>query len=529
MTTDLLQAARLLVVDDNVANLCLLQNVLNRIGFRNIESITDPRATFDRVAMTKPDLIVLDLNMPFMDGYAVMQQLAQSGSRDGFLPILVLTSDATSKTKRKALAAGASDLLTKPFDASEVFMRIRNLLEMRFLHRQLQEQNQSLEVRVAERTRELREVQQQVVAQERLRAFGEMAGGVVHDFNNALMSVIGYSELLLEDDEMLRDFKTARNYLKIMNTAGHDASHVISRLRDFYRPKDLIDVFSGVDLNEIVEEAVPLTRPKWKDQALASGHAIEMKLNLAKVPAILGNAAELREVVTNLIFNAVDAMAENGTITLRTGNEGSEIFLEVIDTGTGMDEQVRQRCLEPFFSTKGDKGTGVGLSMVFGIVKRHEGSVEIESEVGKGTTFRLRFKTPAETVELAEDQTCKVARRLQVLVVDDEPVARDVMRKFLLSDGHNVVTASDGQKALNYAKTGEFDLMITDQGMPGMNGMQLAVTVRGMFPSQPVILVTGFSNDSLCGENKTSAVDAVVQKPIAHRKLRRAVAAVMGW
>ena len=527
--TELLQVARIVIVDDDVANICLLQNVLNRVGFRNVESFADSRESFSRIAESAPDLIILDLNMPFLDGFGVMQQLDQAGLRDNFLPVLVLTADATSKTKRKALAAGASDLLTKPFDASEVFMRIRNLLEMRFLHRQLQEHNQTLEAKVADRTRELRDVQQQVVAQERLRAFGEMAGGVVHDFNNALMSVIGYSELLLDDEEMLTDLPTARSYLKIMNTAGHDASHVISRLRDFYRPKDVVDVFTAVDLNEIIEEAVPLTRPKWKDQALATGRSIHIQLELAKVPPILGNAAELREVVTNLIFNAVDAIEHEGTITLRSGSEADEVLIELIDTGTGMDEKTRTRCLEPFFSTKGDKGTGLGLSMVFGIVKRHDGTVEIESEVGKGTTFRLRFRRSVDAAEVTEDQERAIARRLRVLVVDDEPVARDVLRKFMLADGHNVVVANDGESALRDVQNGAFDLLITDQGMPGMSGTQLAAKVREMSPQQAVILVTGFTDGTAGSGDVFSVVDAVLQKPIAHRRLRRAIASIMRW
>ena len=295
-------------------------NILDRLGFTQIDTITDSRETLARVEAFRPDLIILDLNMPHLDGFAIMQQLGKVIPRETFLPVLVLTADATGETKRKALSAGATDLVTKPFNSSEVFMRIRNLLQIRFLHLQLQAHNQTLETKVAERTRELQEMQQQIVAQERLRAFGEMAGGIVHDFNNALMSVIGYSEILLTDDDMLRDFKTAREFLQIMNTAGQDASHVISRLRDFYRPRTITDVFSRVDFNEILEQVVPLTQPKWKGQALADGRTISVELDLAKLPAISGNAPELREVATNLIFNAVDAMPAGGTITLRSGD-----------------------------------------------------------------------------------------------------------------------------------------------------------------------------------------------------------------
>ncbi|MEA3210294.1 MAG: hypothetical protein QOE70_3351 [Chthoniobacter sp.] len=520
--------ARLLIVDDSVANISLLRNILHRLGFTQIDTITDSRETLARVEAFRPDLIILDLNMPHLDGFGVMQQLSKIISRETFLPVLVLTADATAETKRKALSAGATDLVTKPFNSSELFMRIRNLLHIRFLHLQLHGQNQTLELKVEERTRELREMQQRVVAQERLRAFGEMAGGIVHDFNNALMSVIGYSEMLLNDDDLLRDFNTARAFLKIMNTAGQDAAQVISRLRDFYRPREITDVFRRVDLNEIIEQAVPLTQPKWKGQALAEGLTITVELDLAKLPPISGNAAELREVATNLIFNAVDAMPAGGRITLRSSAEHGQAVLEISDTGSGMSEEVRSRCLEPFFSTKGEKGTGLGLSMVFGIIKRHEGSVEIESTPGQGTTFRIRLPALAQALEATEGEGDRMKRSLHVLVVDDELVTRGVLESYLTADGHSVVTAVDAEEALGCFAGAEFDLLITDHAMPGLNGVQLAAAVREMRARQPVILVTGFAAGSMGPDEEPAGVDLVMRKPVPRRELRRALVSVMG-
>ncbi len=526
--SEMLQTARLLIVDDNVANICLMSNVLNRLGFRLIESTTDPRETFVLLERFKPDLILLDLNMPQLDGFAVMQQLSRIIPRETFLPILVVSNEASGETTRRALASGASDIQAKPFNTSELFMRVRNLLQMRFMHRQLQDQNETLEQKVAERTRELRETQQQIIMQERLRAFGEMAGGIVHDFNNALMSVIGYSELLLHDDEQLADMATTRRFLQIINTAGQDASHVISRLRDFYRPREAIDLFSRVDLNEIIEQCVPLTQPKWKDHALGEGREIVLVLDLAKVPAISGNASDLREIATNLVFNAVDAMPRGGTITLRSASDAGEVIFEVIDTGVGMTAEVRHRCLEPFFSTKGEKGTGLGLSMVFGIVKRHEGSVEIESEEGKGTVFRIRLPAQISTQDVCVAEAFELGRSLNVLVVDDEPVARDVIARYLVTDGHRVITAINGQEALERVKRESFDLLITDHAMPGMNGIQLAASVREMRAGQPIVLVTGFGEGRVDSSELQNDIDLVMRKPVPRHELRRALVSVLG-
>jgi signal transduction histidine kinase len=519
--------ARLLLVDDCVANISLLENILNRLGFTKIETVTDSRETFARIEQFKPDLIILDLNMPHLDGFAVMQHLGKTVPHGTFLPVLVLTADTTAETKRKALSSGATDLVTKPFNPSEVFMRIRNLLEIRFLHLELHTHNQTLEVKIAERTRELRDMQQQVIEQERLRAFGEMAGGIVHDFNNALMSIVGYSDILLHDENMLRNPKKARDFLEIINIAGQDAAQVISRLRDFYRPRALTDVFARVNLNEIIEQVVRLTQPKWKGQALAEGRTITMRLDLAKLPPVSGNAAELREIATNLVFNAVDALPADGVITLRSSVEADMAVLEVSDTGSGMTEEVRRRCLEPFFSTKGEKGTGLGLSMVFGIVKRHGGSVEIESTIGIGTTFRILLPPMAEKQPAPDKPVSQAKHPLHVLLVDDDAVSRGVLESYLTSDGHRVVTKARSNDALDCFETGGFDLLITDHAMPGMNGVQLGAAVRNKRSGHPVILVTGFPAGTKGQDEAAESVDLVLRKPVQRNELRRALAAVM--
>ena len=236
---------------------------------------------------------------------------------------------------------------------------------------------------------ELKQTQQNIIQQERLRALGEMASGIAHDFNNALTPILGFSELLLKRSEGLDDRDTVERYLRMMNMAAQDAATVVSRLREFYRKREEGENFAPASLHDLVGQAISLTQPRWKDEAQAKGITIKMEIDLQEVPLIIGDESELREALTNLVFNAVDAMPDGGTITLRTRRDGNQVVLEVSDTGTGMTEEVRQRCLDPFFTTKGTHGTGMGLAMVYGIVQRHEGTLDIESEADKGTTLIL--------------------------------------------------------------------------------------------------------------------------------------------
>ncbi|HZT09076.1 MAG TPA: response regulator [Chloroflexota bacterium] len=372
---------------------------------------------------------------------------------------------------------------------------------------------------------ELHETQRRVVQQERLSALGQMASGIAHDLNNALVPALGFTELLLDRPDGLDDHDKVREYLKLVQTGAQDAAKIVGRLREFYRERKDDEVFAPVSLNVIVEQAVSLTQPRWKDQAQAKGVTIRVVTDLANVPPILASGAELREAVANLIFNAVDAISESGTITLRTRHDGGSVFLDVADTGVGMSEEVRQRCLEPFFSTKGEQGTGLGLPMVYGIVQRHEGNVEIESEEGVGTRFSLEFPVP-RGAGAADDDTAPGLQQnqLRVLVVDDEQMVREVVAQYLASDGHTVETASNAADAMQLFSESAFDLVITDRGMPEMTGDQMAGAMKQTHPNIPIILLTGFGDLMRASGDRPSSVDEIVSKPVRIAVLRQSIA-----
>ena len=524
------------MMDDVVANLTLLANVLNRMGYKQIKSVTTAAELISETLEWQPDLIVLEVPRMDVDRLSSVEHLRSKYRTQDWIPVLVLSSDADQELRRKAFAGGVSEFLAKPFDFSELVVRIRNSLLMRTYQEQLRDQNRILEYRVAARTKslaerteqleqtvaELKSSRDQIIQHERLRAFGAMAGGVAHDFNNVLMCVIGYTELLLNDPVLLSNTEKTRKFLRSMNTAGVDASSIVARLRNFYRPVEEGDVFTPTDLNNLVTEIVPLTQPKWKTQALTEGRAIEVELDLQPTPKVACNPAEIREVVVNLVFNAADAMPQGGKITLCTRCEGAVVSIGIRDTGTGMTEEVRQRCMEPFFSTKGDKGTGLGLAMVFGIIKRHEGDVDIESELGRGTTFWIRLSRDLAARGTVESEAVETVEPLNILVVDDEPVARDVLSHYLAAEGHSVEVATNGYGALEKFRKEQFDLVITDQAMPGLTGLQLAEAIKKE-SNTPILMLTGCGIDPLeAGVRKV--VDGIGGKPISQRELRSAIA-----
>ena len=395
--------------------------------------------------------------------------------------------------------------------------------------KQSEEALRDTNLRLEQALAELKNTQQQVVQQERLRALGTMASGVAHDFNNALTAILGFSELLLNRPANLDDREKTLRYLQLMNTAAKDAGSVVNRLREFYRHREEGEVFTAINLNALVKEAVSLTQPRWQSEALAHGIAYTVATQPGEVPPLAGNAAEIREVLTNLIFNALDAMPQGGRLTLKTRMEAGQVILDVSDTGSGMTEEVRRRCFEPFFSTKGARGTGLGLSMVYGIINRHEGTIELTSAPGQGTTFSIRL--PVEKREIIATGLGEAAvlsgRPLRVLLIEDEELVRNVLSEFMTGDGHTVATAVDGHTGLAAFHRDAFDLVLVDRAMPGLNGDQVAATIKSIAPQTPIILTTGFGSMMQAAGEKPAGIDLILNKPVSLQSLREALARVM--
>lgn len=381
---------------------------------------------------------------------------------------------------------------------------------------------------------DLRRSQQAIMDQERLRALGQMASGIAHDINNAISPAALYAEAILERETAISP--QSREQLQIIAHAIEDVSATVSRMREYSRKREAKMNLAPVNLNRSLQQVIDLTRARWNDEAQRQGVMIRINTEFDQVlPPVMAVEGEVREALTNLFLNAFDAMPQGGVLTLRTRSERGMVHAEVSDTGMGMDEETRRRCLEPFYTTKGERGTGLGLAMVFGVAERHGADLEIESAVGKGTTFRLTF--PAATAAAAETALpaaaaapAREALKMRVLVVDDDPLVAKVLRDTLKADGHDVVIANGGQAGIdaflaNRAAGEAFELVLTDLGMPYVDGRKVAAAVKQASPSTPVILLTGWGQ-SLQAEGELPAhVDRLMSKPPKLAELREALAA----
>jgi PAS domain S-box-containing protein len=335
-----------------------------------------------------------------------------------------------------------------------------------------------------------REIETQLHQSEKLTALGQLAGGIAHDFNNLLQAILGYAQLMKQNPT---NADLIERSLTVVESAAMDGSETVRRIQQFARLRP-DEQFVGVDINQIVQDAVAITRPRWEENIARDSRALELRLELQAGALIQGRPAALSEVLTNLILNAMDAMPEGGRLTIATRHTpGRDVQVTVADTGIGMPETIRQRIFEPFYSTKGEGGSGLGLSMAYSIVRRHGGEIHVDSEPGTGTTFALTFPIAHES---AAPETPPPApeghRQVRVLVVDDNGQVLATLAEMMRRVGHTVTPAITGRAALQDYANGRFDVVITNIGMAEMNGWEFAERLRALDPRVPLLFITGW-------------------------------------
>jgi signal transduction histidine kinase/CheY-like chemotaxis protein len=382
--------------------------------------------------------------------------------------------------------------------------------------------------------------QNAVMQQERLRVLGQMASGIAHDINNAISPVSLYVEALLEHETGFSD--RARKQLEVIQRAVDDVAHTVSRMGEFYRQRATQTQLLPVDVNAVLSDVLELTRARWSDMAQRRGAVIETRIeNLGEAPVVHAIESEIREALINLVLNATDAMPEGGTLTLRAGHAleagkgiARRVYIEVADTGLGMDDATRRRCLEPFFTTKGERGSGLGLAMVYGITQRHGVDIDIRSAPGEGTTFRLTFPLTAPAPQSTGSiRIQKIPAHTKILLVDDDPLLLQSLREILVNEGHQVQTANGGRAGIeafmDSLKTRHpFPVVITDLGMPHVDGRAVAAAISAAAPDTAIVMLTGWGQRLVASGDVPPGVSMVMSKPPKLAELRQWLADLSG-
>jgi signal transduction histidine kinase/ActR/RegA family two-component response regulator len=375
-------------------------------------------------------------------------------------------------------------------------------------------------------------IREQFSQMEKLSALGELASGVAHDFNNTLAGILGRAQLLQRTD----DPEKLKRGLDIIIKTAEDGAKTVKRIQDFARQRRDHN-FELVSIDQILLDASEITRPRWKNCAEASNIHITLSLHVGSNAMVMGDDSELREVLVNMVFNAVDAMPEGGTLSLTSRTEGEAVIVKVVDTGVGMYPEVRSKIFDPFFTTKGKAGLGLGLAVSFGIIRRHGGNIDVESRYGKGTEFRITLplaKVAEKSVEPAaiacvlEETVPEIPEPLKksvtrLLVVDDEDFVRDLLGDILEGEQCEVHLAESGSEALTLFRKHEFDGVFTDVGMPGMSGWELAREIRLIDKKIPIAVITGWGEAVGSHEKKAAGVDWVVAKPFTADRIAELV------
>ena len=378
--------------------------------------------------------------------------------------------------------------------------------------RQIEEKNLELKIK----NLELTATRAQLVQREKLRALGQMASGVAHNFNNLLAIILGRAQLL---QRKAKDLEIEKG-LRSIERAAVDASSTIRRIQDFTRVRKDQE-FEWVDIDAVIDDVLALTKTNWKDEAEANGISIrvEVQKDRRKLPLVAGDESELREAFASIVLNAVDAMPKGGKIVIKTQTNGKSIFVSFIDSGVGIPEETKQKIFDPFFTTKGVRSTGLGLSVAYGIIQRHQGDIQIESKKGEGTTVIVRLpvsevlgKTEPKEKESHKPPVPKES--VNILVIEDERDVRELLFDILTSAHYAVKVASDGNQGLEICGKEKFDIVLTDLGMPEMSGWEVAKAIKGMDSNTTVLLITGWGVETEKEKLEESRIDRVLTKPV---------------
>lgn len=547
-----------LIIEDNEEHAQLLDRLLASSGYPRFRA-TIVHTLADGVEKLRSggvEMVLLDLTLPDSQGAPTFCKVSDAAPQ---LPIVILSGISDVTVAIEMVQQGAQDYLVKGHVDNHLLLRsIQYAIERKRAQLALKEAHDELDARVRERTAELldansrlhaeiaerkraeeqslesnrqlmgalaelRAMQQSLVRRERLQALGHMADGIAHEFNNVLTPVMGFTEQLLQHDELLANPEVAREYIQKIHTTAMSGARAVARVQGFVRAE--AGVLGALDVGKIIEAAVAFTEPKWEDESLAAGISIGIATQIGEVSHMHGDAAQLGDLLAQLIFNSIHFITHRGMITISAEDRDGGTAIIVQDDGCGMSEDVRLRCLDPKSSLAPQDGRLSGYGIVHGMLAQHGGRLEITSQEGRGTrvVIHLPAASKAEAPAVAPVLAVAPKKSLRILIADDEPMVREVIQMYLTEDNHIVESAANGMEALQKFLAGEFDIVLTDRSMPELNGDELAVAVKQHRPGVPVILLTGFGELMNAEGERPAGVDVIISKPFTLDTLRAAL------
>lgn len=519
-----LSALRILLVEDSEEDALIVSRHIGRESEKLETTRVETREEMvEALRGNRFDIVLSDHNMPEFDAFEALEVLKEMKLEIPF--IIVTGAIGGEEVAVQLMRCGASDFVPKG-KMDRLVPAIQRQLQENEIRRQRREaiealasKNQELEITVEM----LEKTQQQLNRGARLKGLGQMAAGVVNDFNNSLTKIVGTVEII---DAV--QIKAIAPYMDQLKAAASEATSTVKRLRYFYEVSSEAKESDKVNLNDVIAETLELTRPRIESERFGANVGIEIETKVTELPLVVGEASEFREVLTNLVFNSCDAMPEGGNITISSEVKNDYVALEILDNGTGMSAEVLDQCLDPFFSTKNELGTGLGLALADGLMQRYGGVMRMESEPGLGTKVQLRFMLATEQSEKEEVPMGFHSKRLKAIIVDDEKEIGYFMTRFLERDNHYVEYTDNARDALERIREGNFDLIIADRAMPDICGDELAKRVKTLKGNEKFIMATGFGDLMLAASEMPEGVDMILPKPISRESLRKALEKIVG-
>ena len=483
---------KILIVEDELITAKAIRRSLNRLGYDVLDNVASGEEAIQIISKVRPDLILMDIILDGkMDGIETASEIKNRFN----IPLVYLTAHADNATLERAKITEPYSYILKPFEERELHIAI----EIAFYKHKMEES---------------------LLQSEKLKSLGVITAGVAHEFNNILAVIMGNAELL----NRVKDDKKLETGLNAIIKASDDGAQIVKRMITYAKAGGSTSNYLLTDINYLIREVIDFTMPRWKNIAQSEGLYNYLDTEgMKEIPEVFCNPTELREVFVNLINNSLDAMPDGGRISFSTESDENTVFVSISDTGKGMPEDVKKKIFDPFFTTRRPLGTGLGMSCAYSIIKSHGGKIEVESEVGEGTTINLNIPIRKNTVQrivVSPEPDREVAtRKLRILIVDDNEDVCVIMNSFLTRDGHTVRTLNNGIEAIELTRIEDFDLVLCDLAMPGLTGYDVIKVLNKLDRRPKIGLVTGWNEKLKVFDEEDIKIDFILKKPFNHSRL----------